>query len=288
MRVLAFEIGLEAEEEVVNLKQVESLIKDVINGILEENSEYTVLLRDTSNYFSARGFMFLRNESSENYWRQKQLCEDLRRSETEQIYHELRERHSKRLKKKELPNEQDQILPGFSNSTSSMIKQKAHDTFMGDKVDCHNQNFLRAHISGPQDQMSKLLDLEFSAFTTEDLDTRLCLFDVDSPQQVRKYLATSVQGSLGDAVFPTGIKGKIPGLARRSIKIMKNAEYKGLFVVQYANLRASDLVINDHFLFRQDINASSNMYRIAWNVINNNEIPASYVPKITNSPSVKN
>lgn len=36
--------------------------------------------------------------------------------------------------------------------------------------------------------------------------------------------------ALGDAVFPTSMKGTLPGLSRRLVKLLKQAEYEGLLV----------------------------------------------------------
>ncbi|GAA5816140.1 hypothetical protein MFLAVUS_009666 [Mucor flavus] len=36
--------------------------------------------------------------------------------------------------------------------------------------------------------------------------------------------------ALGDAVFPTSMKGTLPGLARHLVKLLKQAEYEGLLV----------------------------------------------------------
>ncbi|KAG2229673.1 hypothetical protein INT48_008905 [Thamnidium elegans] len=123
-------IGVRFEDR----QTIERSIKNNVNCILEEDSEYTVTLREICLFISVGDFLLLRNEPCENYWRQKQLREVLKHSENEKIDDELQQRRSKRLKKiKEFPTEQDKVLPGFNCSTASIIKLKAHNTFMGKK-----------------------------------------------------------------------------------------------------------------------------------------------------------
>ncbi|GAA5807717.1 hypothetical protein MFLAVUS_001091 [Mucor flavus] len=116
-------------------------------------------------------------------------------------------------------------------------------------------------LAGPQNQTTALPDLEISDFSLEEIGTRFHLWDVDSGQkniftasdghgeeahQLRKYSAAEYYTcaglkpfeqddriplvALGGAVFPTSMKGTLPGLTRCLVKLLKQAEYEGLLV----------------------------------------------------------
>ncbi|GAA5814021.1 hypothetical protein MFLAVUS_007511 [Mucor flavus] len=96
--------------------------------------------------------------------------------------------------------------------------------------------------------------------------------------------------ALGDAVFPTSMKGTLPGLSRRLVKALKTAEYQGLLVTvpvtEYKTSRICSNCSRDNTenvrvdgvslfgvlhclnqscntLWQRDINASRNMHRIS-------------------------
>ncbi|GAA5813016.1 hypothetical protein MFLAVUS_006482 [Mucor flavus] len=109
--------------------------------------------------------------------------------------------------------------------------------------------------------------------------------------------------ALGDAVFPTSMKGTLPGLLRRLVKALKTAEYQGLLVTvpvtEYKTSRICSNCSRDNTenvrvdgvslfgvlhclnqscntLWQRDINASRNMHRISSNIIANGEVPALF------------
>lgn len=109
--------------------------------------------------------------------------------------------------------------------------------------------------------------------------------------------------ALGDAVFPTSMKGTLPGLSRRLVKALKTAEYQGLLVTvpvtEYKTSRICSNCSRDNTenvrvdgvslfgvlhclnqscntLWQRDINASRNMHRISSNIIANGEVPALF------------
>ncbi|GAA5799348.1 hypothetical protein HPULCUR_004762 [Helicostylum pulchrum] len=109
--------------------------------------------------------------------------------------------------------------------------------------------------------------------------------------------------ALGDAVFPSSMKGTIPGLARRLVKKLKIAEREGLLVTvpvtEYmtsktcSNCSRNDtenveidgvtlfsvlLCLNQtcNTLWQRDINASRNMHYISYNVIATGEVPVIF------------
>ncbi|GAA5807598.1 hypothetical protein MFLAVUS_000964 [Mucor flavus] len=109
--------------------------------------------------------------------------------------------------------------------------------------------------------------------------------------------------ALDDAVFATSMKGTLSGLARRLVKLLKQAEYEGLLVTvpvtEYMtsrtcsncyrndtqNLRIDGVSLfgvlhclnqNCNTLWQRDINASRNMPRISYTVITTGEIPIMF------------
>ncbi|GAA5812210.1 hypothetical protein MFLAVUS_005660 [Mucor flavus] len=109
--------------------------------------------------------------------------------------------------------------------------------------------------------------------------------------------------ALGDAVFPTSMKGTLPGLARRLGKLLKQAEYEGLLVTvpvtEYMTSRTcSNCYRNDtqnlqiggvslfdvlhclnqncNTLWQRDVDASRNMHRISYTAITTGETPIMF------------
>ncbi|GAA5805581.1 hypothetical protein HPULCUR_011100 [Helicostylum pulchrum] len=121
----------------------------------------------------------------------------------------------------------------------------------------------------------------------------------------KKYLKREFKQTvaLGDAVFPSSMKGIIPGLARRLVKKLKIAEREGLLVTvpvtEYMTSKTcSNCSRNDtenieidgvalfsvllcpnqtcNTLWQRDINAPRNMHYISYNVIATGEVPAIF------------
>ncbi|GAA5809482.1 hypothetical protein MFLAVUS_002890 [Mucor flavus] len=69
--------------------------------------------------------------------------------------------------------------------------------------------------------------------------------------------------ALGDAVFPTSMKGTLPGLARRLVKLFKQAE-----PARYSS--------HNRVYDFKNVNASRNMHRISYTVITTVEIPIMF------------
>ncbi|GAA5809020.1 hypothetical protein MFLAVUS_002422 [Mucor flavus] len=109
--------------------------------------------------------------------------------------------------------------------------------------------------------------------------------------------------ALGDAVFPTSMKGTISGLSRRLVKLLKIIEYEGLLVTvpvtEYMTSKTCSncsgnntqkiqidgvplfgvlhcLNQSCNTLWRRDVNASRNMHNISWNIINSNQVPVMF------------
>ncbi|KAG2231321.1 hypothetical protein INT48_001257 [Thamnidium elegans] len=124
-------------------------------------------------------------------------------------------------------------------------------------------------LTVPERQSNKLSNLDLNDFTPEEINERFHLWGVNpgqiniftasdghntNPHQLRKYSTAEyytrtgqradaemvnifVNGdnriplvALGEAIFPTSMKGTIPGLARRLVTVLKKAEDEDLLV----------------------------------------------------------